>query len=194
MLSFGSRYTSAPPGCPLVSAGPIRLRLLGSSWLGAGLFWLSFAAVLGADYASKHWAVCRVPLAGYAAEGIPVIPGLLHWLRVHNTGAAWSLWQGQAQALAYFSLAVGLALYVAHRCWAQGCVYRQLTLGTLLGGTLGNAIDRFAWGYVVDFIDLQAFGWHFPAFNVADAAISVGLLGLFILIGQPRPIRAHTAS
>ena len=109
-----------------------------------------------------------------------VIPNLLSLTRIHNTGAAFGLLDGadlpfQTGLLTLVSTAAlaGLMMFAA----SLPEIHRLARLGVALvvGGAAGNLIDRLWLGYVVDFVDAYWRGWHFWAFNVADAAISVGM-------------------
>jgi signal peptidase II len=131
-------------------------------------------------------------------ESIEVIPGVLSLTRVHNTGAAFGMLNGAN--FPYKTLVVGLiataalsglAIYAATLDVRQRL--SRLGLALIIGGAAGNLIDRIAYGYVLDFVDAYYGNWHFWAFNVADAAISVGvaLMILDILgVGRPRVPRA----
>lgn len=139
------------------------------------------ALVAALDQLTKWLVVSRMELY----ETIPVIPGLLNLTHIRNSGVAFGMFATAEFAykplvmsgLALLALA-GVGLYAtqlpaAHR-WARG------GLALILGGALGNLVDRARQGYVVDFVDAYWQGWHFWAFNVADAAISVGV-GLLII-------------
>ncbi len=98
------------------------------------------------------------------------------WLHlVKNTGAGFGLFPGQTLWLAILSLAIALAVLVNYRKLPQETV-PQMLWGLFLGGVLGNFIDRAFRGFVLDFIDLG----FWPAFNVADAALSVSVVGLLV--------------
>jgi len=110
-----------------------------------------------------------------------VIPNLFSLTRIHNTGAAFGLLDGadlpfQTALLALVSTGalVGLLVFAA----SLPDVHRVARLGVALvvGGAAGNLIDRLWLGYVVDFVDVYWRGWHFWAFNVADSAISIGMV------------------
>jgi signal peptidase II len=118
-------------------------------------------------------------------ESIDVIPGFFSLTRVHNTGAAFGMlndidfpFKAVVLVLVASAALAGVALYAAMLPPAQWMA--RLGLAFILGGAAGNLIDRVTLGYVVDFFDVFWRGWHFWAFNVADAAISVGV-GLMIL-------------
>ena len=114
------------------------------------------------------------------SESVTVIPGFFDLTRVHNSGAAFGLMNGvdfpfKTAALACVALAAlgGLAAYAASLPSEQWLA--RMGLALILGGAAGNLIDRIAWGYVLDFVDVYWSGWHFWAFNVADSAITVGV-------------------
>ncbi|MDN3920118.1 signal peptidase II [Roseateles violae] len=98
-------------------------------------------------------------------------------VRVHNTGAAFSFLAGAAGWQRWFFVGLGLAatvfiVFMLKRHGQQSLF--ALALSLILGGALGNVIDRLLHGYVVDFIQVHWGGWFFPAFNIADSAITVG--------------------
>jgi signal peptidase II len=109
-----------------------------------------------------------------------IIPGLLNLTRVHNTGAAFGMFNAADLPMKTVLLGVvaaaalaGLAMYAAMLPADQRLT--RLGLSFIIGGAAGNLIDRIAAGYVLDFVDFYWGGWHFWAFNVADAAITVGV-------------------
>ncbi|HWF00353.1 MAG TPA: signal peptidase II [Caulobacteraceae bacterium] len=128
-------------------------------------------AVLIADQWSKAWILA---LPDGAA---PALPGPVQLTLVHNTGISYGLLQGGGGfgrwGLAAFALAVaaGLAVWVAR----STRLYTAIAVGLILGGALGNAADRILHGAVVDFIDVRALAFPW-IFNIADSAISVGIV------------------
>ena len=128
------------------------------------------------DQASKEWVRGAFSLH----ESVPVIPGFFHLTYIRNTGAAWGLFSGQNIALSALAL-VMLAVLVAFRrkILPPGRVHR-VALGLLCGGIVGNLFDRLRLDYVVDFLDVYWRVHHFPAFNVADSAICIGV-GIYVL-------------
>jgi signal peptidase II len=143
--------------------------------------WLGVAAVIvAADQATK--ALVQASLA--PGERIPVIP-FADLVLVFNTGAAFSFLAGAGGWQRTFFIVIAVAaialigwLLLRHpgeRLFCAG-------LALVLGGAIGNLWDRIQLGHVVDFVLLHAGGWHFPAFNVADSAITIGA-GLLILDG-----------
>ena len=134
------------------------------------------AAVVVADQAVKALIRQRLGLN----ESLTVIPGFFDLTRVHNFGTAFGFMNGAnfpfktvlLAAVAITAL-IGLAMYAASLPLEQKLARTGLAL--ILGGAAGNLIDRVTEGYVVDFVDLYYAGWHFWAFNVADAAITIGV-------------------
>jgi signal peptidase II len=113
-------------------------------------------------------------------ESITVIPGFFDLTRVHNTGTAFGFMNTTDfpfKTVILAAIAIGalaaLAMYAATLPASQRLA--RIGLALILGGAAGNLIDRVSEGYVVDFVDLYWSGWHFWAFNVADAAITVGV-------------------
>jgi signal peptidase II len=113
-------------------------------------------------------------------ESITVIPGFFDLTRVHNTGTAFGFMNATDfpfKTVILACVAIGalaaLAMYAATLPANQWLA--RIGLALILGGAAGNLIDRITEGYVVDFVDLYWAGWHFWAFNVADASITVGV-------------------
>ena len=125
-------------------------------------------------------------------HSIEVIPGLLDLTRVHNTGAAFGMlnaidfpYKPVVIPLVATAALAGLAIYAATLDVSQRLSRVGLTF--VVGGAAGNLIDRVAYGYVLDFVDFYWNDWHFWAFNVADASISVGVVFMILdLLGAGR--------
>ena len=104
-------------------------------------------------------------------------------VRWHNTGAAFSFLAGASGWQRWFFTVIGL-LAAALIVWMlkshAGQKLFAFALACILGGALGNVIDRVRYGYVVDFLDFHWRGWHFPAFNIADSAITIGAACLIL--------------
>lgn len=151
--------------------------------------WLSFFVVL-ADQASKLAVAATMRLY----QSIPVVP-FFNLTYVHNPGAAFSFlsdaggWQRWFFALLAFAIGIVIAAWLARLKQHEGVLAAALSL--VLGGAIGNLIDRLAYGYVIDFLDVYYRSWHWPAFNVADSAITVGV-GLMLIeslgFGKPKAV------
>lgn len=158
-----------------------------ASSLHPALPWLLFAlALVVADQVTKVWVLSA--LTPY--EPVAVTP-FFNLVLVHNTGAAFSLLAeaGGWQRWFFVVLTVVIAAIVSVwlcRSAGRGGRATPLALSLVLGGAIGNLIDRLRFGHVVDFLDFHAAGWHWPAFNLADSAISCGavLLVLLALAGR----------
>ena len=122
------------------------------------------------DQLSKHWA--RNTLV--QGEAIPFVPGLLQLTLVRNTGAAFSLFRDSSTLLGGLSLVVALGVSVWVWREPRRGLWMGLALGFLLGGTIGNGIDRWRLGHVTDFLELVPI--QFPIFNWADVAINLAVL------------------
>jgi signal peptidase II len=136
------------------------------------------AAIILADRVTKLWM-----LEAFAPGERLEVTGFFNLVLVFNKGAAFSFLAGasgwQTPVFATISTVAAIVLSVLilrHAANRMLCA----SLGLILGGALGNLWDRLLWGHVVDFLDFHAVGWHWPAFNVADSAITIGA-GLLIL-------------
>ncbi|MCK9283372.1 MAG: signal peptidase II [Rhodocyclaceae bacterium] len=138
------------------------------------LRWYALAiAVIVLDQLSKAW-VGALLLPG---EGV-ALTSFFNLVLVFNRGAAFSFLADADgwQKWFFVALALGISVYIALLLRRQAAERLLSTaLALVLGGALGNVIDRLRFGAVVDFLDVHAAGWHWPAFNVADSAICVGV-------------------
>ena len=132
--------------------------------------------------------ITKFLVEGKMREGleVPILPGLFSLTRVHNTGVAFGMAQGNN--LLTGLLAFGILIFAGWmaREWDWRKRWVQVVAGLVAGGAVGNLIDRIRVGYVIDFLDFHYGRWSWPAFNVADAAISigVGVLVLSWVVGQ----------
>lgn len=132
---------------------------------------LAFVATVILDQFSK-WIILETLGPGGTRDVVEIIPGVLRFNFVRNTGSAFGLFQGNSEILKVLAIVAVVGLFVYYVRSATRDWLASLALGLQLGGALGNIIDRFRHGYVVDFIDLP----RFPTFNVADSAITVGVV------------------
>lgn len=145
------------------------------------LIWLLLsAAVIGLDQWSKAWVLSSLP----EFTPVPVIEGFWNWYRTYNTGAAFSLLgnAGGWQLWFFAALAVGisalLAFWLARISRAE---WRSaLPYALVIGGAIGNVIDRLMHGHVIDFIQWYVGDHYWPSFNVADSAIVAGAVGIVL--------------
>jgi signal peptidase II len=122
-------------------------------------------------------------LGNFGLGDSSTVTSFFNVVRVHNTGAAFSFLAGAAGWQRWFFIGLGAvaAIFIVWMLRSHGA--QRLfgwALSLILGGAVGNVIDRLLHGYVVDFIQVHYAGWYFPSFNVADSAITVGA-GLLIL-------------
>jgi signal peptidase II len=118
-------------------------------------------------------------------ESREVIPGFFDLTRVHNTGAAFGMLNSAEFPFKTLVLSLVAALALAGVAWYAVTVpltdrLARLGVAGVLGGAIGNLIDRASTGYVLDFVDVYWGTWHFWAFNVADAAITVGVICMIL--------------
>lgn len=137
-----------------------------------GLFYGCAAAVIAADQLTKAFASSRL-LPG---QPVPFLGDFVRFTLVHNTGAAFGLFPGSRVPFIIVSvLAIGVVLYLFLRETYRSVMNRVL-LGCILGGAIGNLIDRVRLGWVVDFIDMGFGTARWPVFNVADSAVTLGVI------------------
>ena len=141
--------------------------------------WLAWAAVvLIADQFTK------VLILGYYQLGDQTpVTSFFNVVRVHNSGAAFSFLAGAAGWQRWFFTVIGLVAAVVIVWLLRAHAGQKLfafALASILGGAVGNVIDRLLHGYVIDFLDFYWGNWHFPAFNVADSAITLGATCLIL--------------
>ena len=153
------------------------------------LVWLGLALlVLVADQFTKV-----LILGSYRLGDATYINSFFNVVRVHNTGAAFSFLASASGWQRWFFTAIGIvaAIFIVWMLKSHaGQKMFSFALACILGGALGNVIDRSMHGYVVDFLDFHYAGWHFPAFNVADGAITIG--AIFLVLDELRRVRrAH---
>ena len=146
------------------------------------LYFIILLVLLGLDQLSKHLIVSHLDLY----EVRPLIPGLFNLVHVTNKGAAFSMFASVDSPLRhYFFVAVnsGAFLGLTIASWkmnAQHVLYR-VSFAMIAAGAVGNLIDRLRFGAVIDFLDFYVGSFHWPAFNVADSAICVGVALLFVM-------------
>ncbi|MGK7932114.1 MAG: signal peptidase II [Microcystaceae cyanobacterium] len=138
-------------------------------------FWIVAIIGLILDQLTKFWVATSFVDIG---KTIPLWPNVFHFTYVINTGAAFSFFQGGAGWLKWLSLGVSIGLMAWAWFGDKMVINEQLGYGCILAGALGNGIDRFLFGYVVDFLDFRLI--NFPVFNLADTFINIGIIFLLI--------------
>lgn len=141
--------------------------------------WLGLALILLiADQVTK------VLILGYYRLGdTTILTSFFNIVRAHNTGAAFSFLASASGWQRWFFTAIGVAaaLFIVWLLKSHaGQKLFSFAMACILGGAVGNVIDRTLHGYVVDFLDFHYGSWHFPAFNVADSAITIGAICLIL--------------
>lgn len=141
--------------------------------------WLGLALILLiADQVTK------VLILGYYRLGdTTILTSFFNIVRAHNTGAAFSFLASASGWQRWFFTAIGVAaaLFIVWLLKSHaGQKLFSFAMACILGGAVGNVIDRSLHGYVVDFLDFHYGSWHFPAFNVADSAITIGAICLIL--------------
>lgn len=141
--------------------------------------WLLLAVLLiVADQLTKRWILDGFQLG----DSVPVT-SFFNIVRAHNTGAAFSFLANSSgwQRWLFTGIGLGAAVFIVVLLWRHaGQKLFSLAMAGILGGAIGNVADRLVHGYVVDFLDFHIGANHFPAFNVADSAITVGAICLIL--------------
>jgi len=153
---------------------------------------ITLLVVVALDRLSKAWVVENLPFE----VPVAVVPGLENFFTltyIHNRGAAFGMLPQAGDLFALVQMAVVIALFVWYSRLPVEHVLVRLSIGMVQGGAIGNLIDRLTTGYVVDFIHFH----FFPIFNVADSAVTVGviILAAYLLFaesGIPEPEKAET--
>lgn len=150
-------------------------------------FWSIALISILLDHLAKFWVSTTFELY----DSLPLINGVFHFTYVTNDGAAFSLFAG-SDWLKWLSLLVSAGLVYFGLKAKRLRRLEQIAYGAILGGAIGNGIDRFRTGEVVDFLDFRLI--NFPIFNIADVAINIGIFCLLLIaIDPPQLKRFHTS-
>ncbi len=141
-------------------------------------YYLIALFVLVLDQITK-WAVVRNMEFG---ESIKIIDQFFYLTSHRNKGAAWGMLEGQMWLFYIITLVVVAGIIYYMQTQAKGKPLFQVSLAFILGGAIGNFIDRLFRKEVVDFLDTYIFGYDFPIFNIADSALTIGVILLFIQV------------
>ncbi|WP_182655905.1 signal peptidase II [Stenotrophomonas lacuserhaii] len=145
------------------------------------LIWLVVSVVvIILDQWSKAWVLSSLP----EYEPVPVIEGFWNWFRTYNTGAAFSFLSDAGGWQKYFFTVLAIGISGLMAWWLYGTARSNwrsaLPFALVIGGAIGNVIDRQVHGHVVDFIQWYVGDHYWPSFNIADAAIVVGAVGIAV--------------
>jgi len=145
------------------------------------LIWLVLSVVvIILDQWSKAWVLSSLP----EYEPVPVIEGFWNWFRTYNTGAAFSFLSDAGGWQKYFFTVLAIGISGLMTWWLYGTARSNwrsaLPFALVIGGAIGNVIDRQVHGHVVDFIQWYVGDHYWPSFNIADAAIVVGAVGIAV--------------
>lgn len=161
------------------------------------LIWLLLSiTVIAFDQLSKFWVLNHLP----EYQAIPVIEGFWNWYRTYNTGAAFSFLSDAGGWQKYFFVVLATGITGLLTFWLSRTPRRDwksaLPFALVIGGAIGNVIDRLLHGHVVDFIQWHWQDHYWPAFNIADSAIVAGAIGiaLFGLLDSKRSAKTSEAS
>jgi signal peptidase II len=148
---------------------------------GTASFFIIAGILAALDQLTKYILVQVIPLN----TGMPIIPGFLNLVHVHNTGGAFSIFAGPGHPWRQYVF-IGLTIIVvgaiayAYGKIGKGDNWTRIAYICIAGGAIGNLIDRIRLQEVIDFLDVYVGSWHWPAFNVADSAISTGAVMLLV--------------
>lgn len=148
------------------------------------ILWTATLVSLLIDRFTKLWVVSHFELTN-PPQTIPLLPGVFHFTYVTNKGAAFSIFKEQGEWLRWLALAVSIGLMLLAWFGPIFDRWEQASYGFLLGGALGNGMDRYLAGEVVDFLDFRLI--NFPVFNMADVFINIGVWCLLIAAFQKPP-------
>ncbi len=137
------------------------------------------AVVLVLDQLSKYWLYEYLITGG--RRMVELLP-FFNLVAVWNYGVSFGMFNSGSAAASWIFIGLALLIVVVLGLWMRRALrlVPAAALGLVIGGALGNVVDRIRFGAVFDFLDIHAFGWHWPAFNVADSAISIGVAALLI--------------
>jgi len=150
-------------------------------------FYAVALAIAAADQLSKYlvwqWLTAR------PAHRVSIVPGVFDLFLQFNTGGAFSLFHDRPLVILVFALvAVAWMIWHVHRL-APHLWLERLALGLIVGGAIGNLIDRLRLGFVIDFFHVYWREWYWPTFNIADSAICVGVALYMFAVLRTRPVR-----
>ena len=180
----------APPATAAAAAAAVGV---GAAPMRARRRWPLFAGLALLVVAADQLAKVLVTRGLTAGQSVDVVGDVVRIVFGQNSGALFGLFKDNALMFGLVSLAV-VVLIVAYHARSASSLYLTVTLGLLLGGAIGNMLDRLRLGYVVDFVDVGIGPTRFYTFNVADSAISLAILLLFFAAIRPSLVDGGTRS
>lgn len=141
------------------------------------LYYVIATVVIAIDQLTKWLVVTKMELY----EKIPIIDNFFHLTSHRNSGAAWGILQGQMTFFYIVTVIVVIGIIYYMQAYGKDNGFLALGLSLILGGAIGNFIDRLLHQEVVDFLDFNIFGYDFPIFNVADSALVIGVIIVIII-------------
>ena len=139
--------------------------------------------IIIADQISKWWMIDIL-----SSGKVTVIDDFFYLTLVYNRGAAFGIFPGRNYLFIILSIVTIAVLIFFYRSFFSGSSMARISGGLILGGAVGNLIDRFRFNHVVDFLDFKFGSYHWPAFNVADSAICVGVTILIVIVLLPKKV------
>ncbi|MBN1376680.1 MAG: signal peptidase II [Dehalococcoidia bacterium] len=147
------------------------------TWWNGLIFLLIAAAIVALDQLTKQWIVANIPLG----SSLPAM-GPLNIVNIQNTGSAFGLFPNQAFLLSLVAIAGLIMVLMFFRYFSELGFLGGIALSFIFAGAVGNLIDRIRVGYITDFIYVRLWGdVYWPAFNVADSAITIGAISLGVI-------------
>ena len=139
------------------------------------------------DQLSKYWILNNLPLY----ENIPIIKDFFSLFHIRNRGAAWGMLSNQSWGIYLLTvISIAASIFIFYLIYINKIKPVRITLALILGGSIGNLIDRIRFNNVVDFLSFTFGDYHFPTFNIADSAIVVGAICLALfLIFKPEQLK-----
>jgi signal peptidase II len=142
--------------------------------------------VIALDQLSKHWLLS---LLDFGRNPDITVTSFFNLVMVWNHGVSFGLFSEHRQPYALIAVALAMVAFLMH--WLKRAEHRfvAIAIGLVIGGAIGNVIDRLRFGAVADFFDFHVMGYHWPAFNIADSCIFIGVVVLLLesIVAKPKP-------
>ena len=154
-------------------------------------FWVVLFSIMVLDQFTKIWVARQIPFNTYHdPPPLPIIDGFFYLVHIGNRGSAWGLMSDYPFILIGIAIfALAFIFYMREQLILPHRVL-QYSFGLLCGGIIGNLIDRLAHGYVVDFLDVHLPGYRWPAFNIADSSICIGIF-MYVIFSYKYPTKCE---